>query len=124
MVVAFLLGPYLVELGGLPFLISVEAAMGLVILIPIMLYYPNQPKETSEGNGEENLHKALLPNLGDKELRSRTIARDVWLVVSDYSCLTLLTIGGLQAGIFAGWQGLLQQILDKKTVQFSEKTIG
>jgi len=112
--IGYVLPPYLVQAYGFRNFLLIEAAVGALLFIVALIYFPESPP--TPPSLTEKLEQESLETISKK-----TIFLSLKDIFTNPSYIILSIVGGLQAGILNAWQGLFQDIF---VPPFTETFVG
>jgi len=112
--VGYVVPPYLVQVYGFRNYLLIEAAIGALLLILVLTYFPESPPTPPSITAKLDQESSETFTL---EIVKHSLVEIMW----NPSYLLLSLVGGWQAGTLNAWQGLFENIF---VPAFSETFVG
>jgi FLVCR family MFS transporter len=97
--VGFIIGPYIIQSYSLPILLIVEGIGSIIILVCIIIYFPEKPPTPPS------------PSASFSELDNNSFIFELKGLINQKSFILLSIIGGWSSGIYSIWSTMFNQIL-------------
>lgn len=103
--IGFLYSPYVVKYTSVPMLLIVQAAEGVVIMIWVLIYFPEKPPTPPSASASVNVDNAV------NTTKKRGFYSEIWTLLHSPSFNVLSIIGGYGMGALGAWLGMFDIIL-------------